>query len=489
MLIHQKEKGLKDMQKLDGGTSTHLFRKVLACRWQVVICLCVLAVTPCAVVSQNNWRQTVQAPSAYYDNLLNGLQVILIQRPTDGKTLLNLTYKSGATFDLAGKSGTAAMTARAMLLGAQDLSAATIMNRVTALEAKIDFATTWDSTTITVEAPSRAMPELIQILGRCFSRPTFEDAELLRFKQQYVAELQAEQSDPSRVAGNEALKSLYSPHPYSRPAQGRAEEAATVTRNDLIRYHSRYFIANTATLVIISDLTPTVLMPLIKPHFGALLKGKIVLPTFLGPTPAEGVRIKVVDRRDMSESQIRLASFGLERFDEDYFPALVLAEALNLTRLKNLAGTQTPPRPVRLDFELRSSHKGVVTMAAASPSSQTAQLIADLLRTLGDVRAAGLSAEEVAAGKQRLIENYPSQIATARQLAEQIQLIELYGLGRDYPQRFGDRVNQVTLADVKRVADKYLSTNNLVITVVGRADHAAEELKKLGTVEISQENQ
>jgi zinc protease len=484
MLTQQRETGMKEMQKVKDEMRNQRFRQVMARRRQLVFCLWLLVLTPLAttqhfVASQNTPRQTTLAPSAYYDNLLNGLQVILIQRPTDGKTLLNLTYKSGATFDLAGKSATAAITARALLLGAQDLSAATIAGRLTALEAKFDFATTWDSTTITLEAPSRAMPELIQILGRCLSRPTFEEAEFLRFKQQYIAELLAERADPSRIAGSELLKSLYSPHPYSRPALGRAEEAANVTRNDLIRHHSRFFIANTATLVIISDLTPTFLMPLIKPHFGAMLKGKIVLPTFLGPTPAEGVRIKLVDRRDLSESQIRLASFGLERFDEDYFPALVLAESLNLSRLKNLAAA-------RLDFGLRSSNKGVVTISAASPSSQTAPTISDLLRTLGDVRAVGLSAEELAAGKQRLIENYPSQIATERQLAEQIQLIELYGLGRDYPQRFSDRVNQVTLADVKRVAEKYLSTTNLVITIVGRADQSAEELKKLGTVEIAQ---
>jgi len=60
----------------------------------------------------------------------------------------------------------------------------------------------------------------------------------------------------------------------------------------------------------------------------------------------------------------------------------------------------------------------------------------------------------------------------------------LYGLGRDYPQKLSDRINQVTLADVQRVAEKYLPRQNLIITVVGRAEDFAEDLKKIGKVEI-----
>jgi len=428
-------------------------------------------------------RRTSPIPPVYYDSLLNGLQVLIIERSGESMATLSLMFKSGASFDLVRKSGTAAMTTRAMALGAEELSGKTIASRLQALGARMSTSTTWDSTTITIEAPSRRLAEVITITAHFISRPTFDEAELLRLKEEYAAELQARQTDPSLMATQEFYKSLYGPHPYSRPAAGTVEDLANITRIDLVRHHARFFIANHATLVIVSDISPSVLMPLVRAYFGGMLKGKIVPPTFVPPTPVEGVSIKIVDRSDLGQAQIRLGSFALERFNEDYFPALVLARALNALRLPQLVREQDQGEKITCEFELRS-YRAPFVISASVQGHRVAQLISNILQIVNEIRTEGITAQELDTAKQQVIENYLSQAQTARQIAEQLHLIELYGLGRDYPQKLSDRINQVTLADVQRVAEKYLPRQNLIITVVGRAEDFAEDLKKIGKVEI-----
>jgi zinc protease len=50
--------------------------------------------------------------------------------------------------------------------------------------------------------------------------------------------------------------------------------------------------------------------------------------------------------------------------------------------------------------------------------------------------------------------------------------IEIYNLGLDYPQKYSAMINAVTREDIKRVAQKYLHPDSLVIVVVANLEKA-----------------
>lgn len=422
-------------------------------------------------------------PPVYVDNLLNGLRVLIVERKGESTITLSLLVENGSVFDLARKTGTAAVMARAMLRGARDLGGPTIVERLEALGARVDVSVTVDAVHILLEAPSRAATELIPLMARFVSFPTFAAEEVARVKHNYLAELRARRTDPAARADEEFLKALYSPHPYGRPPEGTEEEVAALSPYDLLRHHRRFFIANKASLVIISDLSPQVLMPLVRPYFGALLKGDPVPASFLPPAAHTGITIKVYDRADLTESHIRLGYFGLEKFNEDYFPALVLGQILTTDRLPRLIGSTDQRPELGCRFELRS-FRGFFVCQAVVPSAKTAETIADLLRLFSEIRTQGVTEAEVNAATSRLIERYNSRMTQAKEIVHELHQIELYGLGRDYPQKFPERLSRVTPADVKRVADKYLPSSTAIIAVVGPARSFAENLKSLGAVEI-----
>jgi zinc protease len=421
--------------------------------------------------------------NVYYDSLLNGLHIVLLEHPATSTALLSLMIKSGAAFDRAGKSGTAALTARAVWLGAEDLSEATLRQRLAALEATVHTEVTWDATTITVEAPARGLPELIRLMARVVSRPTFPAEALAALKARLLDEVTAARRDPSEIADEEWFRALYHPHPYARPAQGVPEEIATLTPLDVARHHARFFIANNATLIILSPFSPATLMPLIRPHFGGMLKGKIVPPTFVAPAPSGGVRILVRDLPESPQAHIRIGSFGLERFSEDYIAALVLAEAIRLRYDRESAQDGTPPANVICRFDLRA-HRGPFLLSFAVPNERAVAAIARALKILGAMRAEGPTAEELAEAQRRWEERVAPRALTPRHWVETMRFVELYGLGRDYMLRLPARLQRVTREEVMRVAEAYLSPNDLLIVVVGRARELAEALKSFGTVEV-----
>jgi len=429
-------------------------------------------------------HQTVDAlfPNAYHDYLLNGLQVIILERPEMSEAIVSLMFKSGAAFDRAGKSGTAALTARAIWLGAEGLSETTVRQRLTALEATLHTDVTWDATTITLTAPARGLPELLRLMARVVSRPTFEDKALDALKAQFLEEVNARRRDPSQLADRHWYRALYHPHPYARPPEGLPEEIATITPLDVARHHARFFIANTATLIILSPFAPATLMPIVRPSFGALLKGKIIPPTFLAPASRHGVRILIRDLPDVPLAHIRIGSFGLERFSEDYVPALVLAEVIRLRYERELSRVGDPPARTQCRFDLRTQ-RGSFLLAVAVPTEHVVAALQRALHVLTELRAAGPTPEELADARRYWEERFSPNALSPRQLVEALQLVELYGLGRDYLQRFPERLRRVTREDLMRVAEKYLSSHNLLIVIVGRVQGLADALKAFGTVE------
>ena len=60
----------------------------------------------------------------------------------------------------------------------------------------------------------------------------------------------------------------------------------------------------------------------------------------------------------------------------------------------------------------------------------------------------------------------------------------LYELGDDYFKTYRDRLATVSAADVLRVAKEKISSENIVIVLVGKADEFTKQLEGLGRIGV-----
>ena len=78
----------------------------------------------------------------------------------------------------------------------------------------------------------------------------------------------------------------------------------------------------------------------------------------------------------------------------------------------------------------------------------------------------GASKEELAAAKAYLINSFPLRLASNRDVAGLLPVLEFYELGLDYPDRYADLIGQVTLEQVHNAAKTYLHPDQLLQVVV-----------------------
>jgi zinc protease len=80
----------------------------------------------------------------------------------------------------------------------------------------------------------------------------------------------------------------------------------------------------------------------------------------------------------------------------------------------------------------------------------------------------GPTVEELAGAKSYLTGSYALRFDTNGKIGSQLLGIMIEGLGQDYIDKRNAQVEAVTMADIKRVAQRLLKSDELIVTIVGR---------------------
>ncbi|MBI3951135.1 MAG: insulinase family protein [Acidobacteria bacterium] len=436
--------------------------------------------------SQSQPKPAGLIPPVYYDSLLNGLQILVVERPEQPEVTIGFMIKSGAAFDLVGREGATDLTAHMVLRKTQMVNDKPLAELFQDLNVSADVSVTWDATRFMFQAPARNLPQVFPVLAEILSRFTFPEGDLASLKQQRLAELRQRPVSPSDRTDLEFSRLVFARHPYARLVEGTVDSIEAITAADISRLHRRFYLANNAVLTVVGDVSSQTIMPLIRPTFGALRRGKIVPSTFTAPAKPTGIQVKVADQPNSKEAFIRLGYLVPSRASDEFTPLLLLNSALSRkpSPLDRVASA-FPPERVTLTSHLDArALAGSFSIAATTPSPLAPAVISSLLKFIDSIRSEGINHSDLAAAKSYVIGNFPGRLRTNRQIVEQLQDIELYGLGRDYVLVFDQRIERVTPEQVKKVVADFFPTTDLYIAVTGPATEMMEELKARGTVEV-----
>ncbi len=426
-------------------------------------------------------------PPIYYDSLLNGLQILIVERPDDERVTIGFMIKSGAAFDLVSKEGTADLTARLILYRLRTIDNKPLAEQFEQLKVRSGLSVSWDATRFWFDAPRQNLVHLFPLLAEIFSRPAFSEEALHALKRERLAELRQRSLSPMERARRAFYRKVFAGHPYARPVEGTAASIENVTLADIRRHFRRFYLANNAVLLVIGNVSSEAAMPIIRPTFGALLKGKLVPATFRAPRRPQGIHITLIDQPKASEASLYMGHLAMPRSSEDFTPFLLLAHALGGTpqsQLARLTGVFAPAR-VELSSQLEAYRLyGVFSIRARAPSRQVPVVIATLLKFIENTRVNPITPYELVAAKNYFLDHFPERLQTPRDIIEQLEDIELYHLGRDYVHSYYRRIERVTPEQIKQVAARYLSSTDLHIVVVGRAADMEAGLRRIGVLDI-----
>lgn len=417
-------------------------------------------------------------PIVKRDSLLNGLQLGVIEQPGTGTFTAKLRLAGGALFDLAGKGGLAEITAGMLLRGSRGGDAKHLAETVEATGLRINVIAKWDSTNITISGPSESFDTAIDLLGRLVTSPTFDQKELDALKSQRVAALKQIASD-KEILEQTAVQTVFGSHPFGKPLYGTADSVANITRQDVVYFHNRFYLANSSFLIVTGDVSAEQVTRSARSRLGSWKKGEIVPAMFRPPDAISSRRVLLLERAGADEANAILAQVGFSRRADDYYPALIMFDLLE-QRLKGLA---TPNRAIELRHET-TLIAGPMMVDVKTGSETLVESVSAVVAEMDALDAGKFTPEQVEAARSRVTSKFAERLRTTEGAVELLLDIEHYGLGRDYLVNFVERVNAVTAADVQRAAARYVNPQSIAVVVSGPASRIEEGLKRLGAVTV-----
>ena len=196
-----------------------------------------------------------------------------------------------------------------------------------------------------------------------------------------------------------------------------------------------------------------------------------LVPIAIAPAAAPVTAETRTVTRDLSQTTVLLGRPSIRQDDPDYFPLAVATYVLGGGSASRLYLKVREERGLAYSVYAsvqpgRYGSSCVVSLQTRNDSvAQAVQLVRD---ELGRIGREPVTAAELDSAKSYLIGSFPLRLDTSGKVARFVGAVEEAGLGLDYPERYKERIGQVTAADVQRVAARYLDPATFDSVMVGK---------------------
>src|SRR4029077_1420196 len=257
---------------------------------------------------------------------------------------------------------------------------------------------------------------------------------------------------------------MFAGTPYEHDALGTRPSFEKTTAHMLKSFHDTWYAPNNAILVIAGDVEPGATLTLVQQLFADIPAKKLPPKPAVRLRPVQPASFSVDTDRPSGTLMIALRTPGPR--DADFAALEVLADVLSSKRFE-LYGLVPQGRALSAEFALDPLPAAGLAYAALSFTSgeDPKALEAEVRTILARVAHEGVPAELVAAAKLQERSAAQFQRNSIPELAAVwSDALALYGLSS--PDEDLARIEQVTVADVNRVARQYLDLDHAVTGVM-----------------------
>jgi zinc protease len=400
----------------------------------------------------------------------NGARVLFVAAPELPMVDLRVVFNAGSARD-GDHPGLAAFTAGMLNEGARDWNADAIAERLEGAGAKLSTSVDRDMASVALRSLTRepALGTAVETMAGVLIDPTFPPADLERNRENTLIALRQEQEQPAKVAQKALFRQIFGNHPYASDQNGTAESVRALTRADLQAFHARYYTGKNAVVAIVGALDRPAAESLAERVVGGLPAGERAAPL---PPVAEltGATLEQIPFPS-SQTHALAGQPGMARGDPDYFALYLGNHILGGSGLVSLLMEEVREKR-GLSYSTYSyfvplAQPGPFLMGLQTKNAQAGQAREVLIDTLKRFATEGPTEAQLTAAKKNITGGFPLRIAENSDIIPYLAVIGFYGLPLDYLDRFTDRIEAVTAAQVRDAFARRVHPERLATVTVG----------------------
>jgi zinc protease len=421
----------------------------------------------------------ITIPAAQETVLSNGLRIVVVEDSRLPLISYRLAFRVGGAFDPRELPGLTDMLAGLLPEGTESKTSREIADEVARMGASISAGANSDYTIVAASALKSFNEQILDLMAEIVLQPSFPENEVELAKQNTKESLRQQRAQPSFLASEMVSRVMFGEHPYSVVAP-TPESLDRSSRADFVKFHREKLVPNSAVFIVVGDVKYEYIVQRLESLFSNWARGADLVTNF----PAPPVRTKrtgyLVDRRGSAQSNIVIANSGIVRTNADYFPMLLMHTILGAnasSRLfMNLREEKGYTYGAYTNLDARRT-AGTFRATAEVRTPVTGDSLKEFFYELNRIRTDLVSDKEISDAKSYLTGVFPIRLETQEGLTDQLVQIKMLNLPDNYLEHYRDRVQAVTVADIQRVAAKYVRPDEAAVIIVGDGSQVLDQIK------------
>ncbi|MEY2540266.1 MAG: zinc protease [Verrucomicrobiota bacterium] len=399
--------------------------------------------------------------------LSNGLRLLVREDPRLPLVAISAVFRGGLLAETKETNGITRLMAKSLLKGTKNRTADQIATEIEAVGGSISSDAGNNSLSVGMALTKPDLKTGVELLADILLNANMPEPAVARQKEIQIAAIQQEEEQLTTVARNILRERLFDQHPYALRPNGSVESVQKLTPQNLLTFRDRFLVAKNGVISVFGNVQADDVRELCEQALAGMKPGTLALSDAPPPTKLER-SVTVESHKDKSQTVIMVGYGGADIFSPDRHALELIDEASSdlgsrfFVRIREEMG---------LAYYVGASQMqglvgGLFAFYLGTDPRKTEPVRAALLEEIDKLAHAGLSAEELARAKKKLIGQ--QQIANQSNdiFGYQCALDELYGLGFAYYKNLEHDIETITLDDIKTTARKYFCDKPYVLAMV-----------------------
>ncbi len=400
-----------------------------------------------------------------------GITAWLVPEPSIPFVSLEIRFKGGASLDVPGARGATNLMVGLLEEGAGDMDAQGFAEATEELAASFNYSVYDDAVSVSARFLTENQDEAVDLLRQSLVQPRFDETAIERVRAQILSSLRSDATDPDAIVGAAFDDIMFGDHPYGSHYEGTLESVAALTREDIVAAWEGALARDRVYVSAAGDITPEALAGLLDGLLGDLPADGRPQPEAVDVQASAGVTVVPFDT---PQSVALFGHEGIGMDDPDFFAAYVMNvvlggggfEARLMTEVREKRGLTYGV----YTYLATKEHAELVAGRVASANDRVAEAIQVITDEWARMAEEGVTQDELDQAKTYLTGSYPLRFDGNGPIADILVGMQMDDFPIDYATTRNEKVEAVTLEDVKRVAKRVLKPEALRFVVVGQPE-------------------
>ena len=352
--------------------------------------------------------------------------------------------------------------------GATDKAAKQTSDRVDEIGGQSNASTSLAMTTYYISATSSKTMDCIDLVADWLARPEITEEDFHREHGVVQRELEMGKDDPQRQMWYAHAANFFNGHPAGVPVIGYKQPLSELTYQDVLDYHAKMYVPQNMIFVVVGNVDPAAVLERTRAAFAGFGHGRSPQVTLPKVPHVTGVRRMVQHHAAVEETLEELCFRSIPLVHEDLYALDVLAYVLAEGPSSRLN------RTIRNDLRLVTSidcgswtpewGAGMFTVSFRAEPDKADAAEAAILDQLRDIVDNGVPEDQLSRAKRQKQADLVYSQQTAESIAATLGTDYLSTGDVNFSRNYTQRIQDVTVDDVQRVAERYFDFENMVIT-------------------------